>query len=76
MNGCDVVELKKAMAEKGIDTITMLSAKTNISRTTLGRVLKGKIRPSTSVIHKMADVLELDSNKVGHIFFDNNLRNT
>ncbi len=73
---CNTVELKKALAEKGIDTISMLSAKTQVNRNTLGRILKGKEQPSSTVIYKIASVLSLNADGVGRIFFDNNLRNT
>ena len=37
----DVVELRKIMAEKGINTIVGLSELTGVNRNTLGKVLDG-----------------------------------
>lgn len=73
---CDTVELKKTLAEKGVDTISILSEKTQINRNTLGRVLKGKEQPSSNTMYKLVSALELDPETAGRIFFKTYLRNT
>lgn len=72
----DTIALKKIMIEKGYDKIVDLSRKSGIDRTTLGRVLKGKSQPTTDVMYKLVDTLEIPPETAGIIFFSPNLRNT
>lgn len=70
----DTVELKKAMAEKEINNIEEFSQKSGVGRDTLSGVVKGKIRPSTAVMDKIATTLELEPERAGRIFFVHSLR--
>lgn len=71
----DTVELKKAMVEKGIETYGELSEISGVGRDTISGVVRGLIRPSTSVMDKIIIALELEPSKAGAIFFKPNLRN-
>lgn len=71
----DTIALKKLMAENGIDTITKLAEKSDLSRETVSGVLKGKIRPSTAVMDKLSIALNMKPCDAGRIFFVPNLRN-
>ena len=71
----DTIELKKLMAENGIDTFTELAEKADLSRDTVSGVLKGKIRPSTNVMDKLMIALNIKQCDAGKIFFVPNLRN-
>ncbi len=73
---CDITELKKCMIENGIDTITELSTLSRISRNTLGKLFNGKEQPSSIVMYKLVDVLNLSPERAGRIFFKTNLRKT
>lgn len=72
----DVIELRKAMIEKGYDTIGAFSKDCGIGRETLGRILKGKIQPTADAMYKIVDCLSINSERAGTIFFSTNLRNT
>lgn len=76
MYSCNTIELRKKLAEKGINTITELSEITAVNRNTLGSVLSGKAQPSSRVMNKIVDALNLNSETAGLIFFDSNLRGT
>lgn len=71
----DTQELRKAMIDKNIITISDLSERSGVGRDTISKILDGKIQPSTAVMFKIAETLELDSSKAGNIFFSCNLRN-
>lgn len=72
----NTVELKKLMIEKGIETISELAEKSGVGRDTVSGVLSGKIRPSTAVMEKIMNALEMKPAEAGVIFFKPNLRNT
>ena len=72
----DTIAIKKIMIEKGYKTVSSLAADSGISRKTLGGVLDGKIQPSTNVMFKLVDVLDISEADAGKIFFSSNLRNT
>ena len=55
----DVVELRKMMAEKGINTILELSKKSGINRNTLGKILDGSIQPSSDAMDRLVYTLEI-----------------
>ena len=69
----DVKELRKEMAEKGLTTIMELSAETGVSRITLGKILRGEVQPSSDVMYKLVEGLNLSPEKAGKIFFAENL---
>lgn len=71
----NTVELRKAMAEKGYNTISSLSHDCNVNRVTLGKILKGTIQPTADIMYKIADCLLINSEQAGKIFFSPNLRN-
>lgn len=72
----DTNGLRKLMIDKGILTITELSEKSGINRNTVSLVLKGEIQPSSDVMFKLADTLEMCPQVAGAIFFTQNLRDT
>lgn len=72
---CDIIELKKVLAEKRIDTILELSKISNINRNTLSSVLSGSTNPSSQVMYKLVESLHLTPERAGKIFFKLNLRN-
>lgn len=72
----DTVGLRKAMAEKEVNTTEELAKRSGVNRNTLADVLNGKTRPSTSVMDRIAIALSMTPEAAGHIFFANNLRNT
>lgn len=65
----DTIELKKAMINAGIDTVTELSERSGVNRNTVGGILSGDVRPSSAVIEKIARTLSLDGPDIGRIFF-------
>ena len=65
----DTDTLKKIMIDKKIKNITDFSKKSNISRNTLSKVLKGEVRPSLDVMDKITDTLDLPPELAGSIFF-------
>lgn len=71
----NIIELKKRMIECNINTIKELSKVSGVNRTTLGKILKGTIQPTTYVIDKLMTALDISQNEAGPIFFSTNLRN-
>lgn len=71
----DTIELRKKMVENGIFTITQLAKKAGISRNTAAGVVNGTIRPSASVMEKIASALNMSSAEAGNVFFVPNLLN-
>ena len=72
----DTIAIKKIMLEKGYKTISSLAAESGINRTTLGKVLDGKIQPSSDVMFKLVETLDIPAAEAGQIFFAVNLRTT
>lgn len=70
----DVVELRKYMAEKEMNTITKLSEESGINRNTLCSVLSGVSQPSSVTMERLVKALEIPPEKAGEIFFSQNLR--
>lgn len=70
----DTVALKKLMIDNGFDRITDLAKASKIDRTTLGKVLSGKIQPTTDVMYKLVATLCISPNQAGSIFFKADLR--
>lgn len=65
----DTKELRIAMAEAEIDTIVAFAEASGVDRNTLSGVISGSIYPSSTVMVKMADALNLPSERCGKIFF-------
>lgn len=72
----DVIELKKAMIEVGLDKLIDLSEASNVDRNTLSKVISGEAQPSSNVMDKLVFALKLSPERAGRIFFAMNLRNT
>lgn len=73
---CDTTELRKAMADAGLNKIGEVSKKSGINRNTLGKVLSGQELPSSMVMYGLVEALNLSPTRAGIIFFKPNLRNT
>jgi transcriptional regulator with XRE-family HTH domain len=65
----DVKVIKKLMVDHGIDTVEELSEKTGVNRNTLSKVLNGKAYPSSLVMQKIGEALEIPARDMGRIFF-------
>lgn len=61
------------MIEKGFKTINSLAIAAGINRSTLGKVLEGKIQPSSDVMFKLVETLDISAIEAGKIFFSSNL---
>lgn len=72
----DTIAIKKLMVEKGFKTINSLASESGVNRTTLGKVLGGKIQPSSDVMFKLVEALNIPAAQAGLIFFAANLRET
>lgn len=70
----DTIAIKKLMVEKGYKTIASLATQSGINRTTLGKVLDGKIQPSSDVMFKLVEALDIPAAQAGLIFFATDLR--
>lgn len=69
----DCIALRTKMAMKGINTIKELSQKSGVGRDTLSKILNGKSKPSTRIIEKLIEALEITPDEAGNIFFNQNL---
>ena len=65
----DTVAIRKIMAEKGYRTISQLSIASGINRTTLGKLLDGRIQPSADVMGRLVETLDISASEAGQIFF-------
>ena len=65
----DTRELRIAMAEAGITTIEQMSELTEVNRNTLSGVVNGSSYPSSMVMCKIVDALDLPCERAGRIFF-------
>lgn len=72
----DIIELKKAMVEAGLDKIIDLSGASGVDRNTISKILNGEIQPSSNVMERFVVALCLQPERAGRIFFNPNLRNT
>lgn len=70
----DTAAIKKIMVEKGFKTIKSLADESGVDRITLGRVLDGKIQPSSDVMLKLVETLDISDTEAGKIFFAYSLR--
>ena len=57
------------MIERQINTICALSKKSKVNRNTLSLLLNGSIQPSTNVMYRLAEALQLEPEVAGKIFF-------
>lgn len=62
--------LRMIMVDKGFNSIGNLAETAEISRITLGKVLSGKVQPSSVVIAKLIVALGIASEEIGRIFFN------
>jgi transcriptional regulator with XRE-family HTH domain len=69
----NTIELRKAMIEKNITTIEGLAKEAGVDRNTIGGILNGKTKPTSTIIEKIASALDLDGPDIGRIFFSRNL---
>lgn len=73
MNGyfykTDVVELKKLMVENNIESVSELSKMCNINRSTLSKILNEELQPTSQIMYKLAECLNMSSVQAGKIFF-------
>lgn len=72
----DVSEIKKAMIDKEIDTIIQLASITGVNRNSLSKILNGETQPSSEIMDRLVDALEIEPETAGKIFFGQHLRNT
>ena len=70
----DTITLKKIMVEKGYKTISSLAADAGVSRTTLSKVLDGEVQPSSDMMFKLVETLDISASEAGVIFFAAALR--
>lgn len=62
--------LRMIMVDKGFNSIGNLAETAEISRITLGKVLSGKVQPSSVVMAKLIVALGIASEEIGRIFFN------
>ena len=62
--------LLRIMVDKGFNSIGNLAETAEISRITLGKVLSGKVQPSSVVMAKLIVALGIASEEIGRIFFN------
>ena len=72
----DVIALRKAFIEKGMNTISEMATGSGVDRNTLSSILNGTTYPSSRTMVKIVNSLEMDGATAGSIFFVKNLRNT
>lgn len=73
MYNVDAQELRKAMIDAKITTITSLADASGVDRNTISAVLNEKIKPSAPVIEKISGALSLTGEDIGRIFFSQRL---
>ena len=69
----DIAELRKRMIENDCDTIEKLSDASGVNRNTVADVVKGRTFPSSIVMSKIGQALNISSNDMGSIFFKQKL---
>lgn len=69
----DTIELRKRMLDKGLDTIRKMAEASHINRDTMSDIIKGKIRPGATAMYAIAEVLDLEPEALGRIFFKRNV---
>jgi transcriptional regulator with XRE-family HTH domain len=68
-------EFEKLLVDRDIKTNIELAARCNIDRNTAGKIRKGIEQPSSSVMYKLVDGLNIPAELAGRIFFTRYLRN-
>lgn len=69
----DSTAIRHAMVDNGYLTITSLSKATGISRNYLAQLLNGKQNPTSKIIGRLVDVLNIQNKDIGNIFFNDKL---
>lgn len=69
----DTVELRKRMLDKGLDNIRKMSEACHINRDTMSDIIKGRARPGATAMYSIAEVLDLEPEALGRIFFKRNV---
>lgn len=70
----DSIALRKLMIDNGYGTITDLERASGVNRNTLSGIINETIRPSTNVMDKLANALNMDQRTAGDVFFAPDLR--
>ena len=65
----DALALEKIMLEQGFSTIESLSIKTDINCEMLNQIMQGEIQPSTEIMDKLIETLNIPLMEAGSIFF-------
>ena len=65
----DTKELRHLMIDAGFSTIEALSEASGVSRNTISGVLNGVTYPSSIVMLKLAETLEMSPDACGKVFF-------
>lgn len=69
----DIIAIRKLMVEKSFMTISSLADAAKINRNTLGKILDGSIQPSSDIMCKLIDTLQITPEQAGRIFFKRDL---
>ena len=69
----DIKELRIAMVDANLNTITALADASGVDRNTIGAILGDKTKPSAQVIERLAVALSLSGEDIGRIFFSQKL---
>ena len=65
----DHIAFEKLLAERKIRTNVELAERCNIDRNTAGKIRKGEELPSSNVMYKIAEGLEMTPLEAGGVFF-------
>lgn len=65
----DLIAFEKLLVEKKIRTNIELANRCNIDRNTAGKIRKGEELPSSNVMYRLAEGLEMTPTEAGGIFF-------
>ena len=73
MREVDTANLRFYMEKAGFRTIGDLSSASGINRNTLAGVINGKILPSSNIMSKLIETLQIPIAEAGPIFFSEKL---
>ncbi len=65
----DTIELQKRMLDKGLKTIKQMADATGLSRDTVSDIINSKVKPGAIAMYAFANVLDLEPEALGRIFF-------